>query len=311
MSLPSDFLPFAQLGPFSYFVKFVLQSCIFFLSVFTHRGRWSMLHRTLHPTAASATHPCLPSTRPPLSQLLKAHRPVSASFTVGAGLRPTLGHLTTPTPCLTRTPSPTTPLPTSSHSSTSPTTPSRPSAPPPVPSWSAGTWSLMMRWGEPGAWCCCGAMIAVEGGFTLTPTLWAQTQAAWVLQEDLTPLYQPEPTLMAPCIAVEEVEEEVVLDQCVQSPPIQQRLYKESWWKAALSTGLGEHFITTPTLLLCWPWGCGYHPPPPHRRYPTWGIPMQAPCLLGGPPGGRVWEGTLWLPLCLETIPKLGDRVPG
>lgn len=110
-----------------------------FLSVFTHRGRWFMLLRTLHPTAASATHPCLPSTRPPLFHLPKAHRPVSASSTAGADLRPTLGHLTTPTPCLTRTPSPTTPLPTSSHNSTSPTTPSRPSVPPPVPSWSAGT----------------------------------------------------------------------------------------------------------------------------------------------------------------------------
>ena len=224
---------FSKLGMISFSVTlWKAISVLYLLFLFIHRGRWCTHHRTLHPTAASVTHRCLPSIhRPPPP--LKPHRPVLASSTAVAGLLPTPGRLTTPTPCRTRTPSPTTPLPTSNHSSTSPITPSRPSSPPPAPSWSAGTLSLMMKWGGRGAWCCCGEMNVGEGGSTRIPTLWVQTQVGWVWQEVLTPLYQLEQTLMAPYTAVEEEEEVAVEegeapDQCVHSPPIQQLLCKES-----------------------------------------------------------------------------------
>lgn len=113
------------------------QFCVCLVILFIHRGRWCTRLRT-HLTAASATRLCLPSIHPPLPHLPKAHQPAPASSTVVVGLPLTPGRHTTPTPCRTRTPNPTTLLPTSNHSSTSPLTTSRPSAPPPVLSWSAG-----------------------------------------------------------------------------------------------------------------------------------------------------------------------------
>lgn len=276
---------------------------------FVCRGRWCMHPRTLHPTAAWAIHRCLPSIHLPLLPLPKAHPPVLVYFTVAEGLLPMPGHTTTPTPCLTLTPSPTTPLPTSSPSSTSPTsptTPSRPSAPPPVPYLSAGTWSPTMKWGDPEAWCCWGGMIVVGAGFTQTPTLWVQIQVGLASQGVLTLLCQQEPTHTAPYTAVVGVVE--VLHQCVHSPPIQQLHYKENWWKTALSTDPEDLFITMPMLRLCWPWGCGCLHPPPRRRYLTWEIPMEQPCPIGVLQGDRVCEETLWPLRCLGKVPKPGVR---
>lgn len=70
-------------------------------------------------------------------------------------------------------------------------------------------------------------MIVVGVGSMQTPTLWAQIRVGLALQEVLILLCQQELTPTAPYTAV-VVGVEVVLAQCVRSPPIQQLLYKES-----------------------------------------------------------------------------------